>query len=98
MQTKPLLDAMTGTLNKEQAKTLCHELNDVEAKALVNTLLDMGEDVEAETLGNQQCNVQAESLIHKVSYALSKPTSNKGRDALPHPRRCRCRSTGRLAG
>ena len=35
MQTKPLLNAMTGTLNKEQAKTLCQELNDVEAKALV---------------------------------------------------------------
>ena len=51
------MDAMTGTLNKEQAETLCQELNDVEAKALVNTLLDIGEDVEAETLGNQQCNV-----------------------------------------
>ena len=51
------MDAMTGTLNKEQAETVCQELNDVEAKALVNTLLDIGEDVQAETLGNQQCNV-----------------------------------------
>ena len=63
------MHAMTGTLNKEQAETLCQELNDVEAKALVNTLLDIGEHVEAETLGNQQCNVQAEAVIHKVSYA-----------------------------
>ena len=63
------MDAMTGTLNKEQAETLCQELNDMEAKALVNTLLDIGEHVEAETLGNQQCNVQAEAVIQKVSYA-----------------------------
>ena len=63
------MDAMTGTLNKEQAETLCQELNHVEAKALVNTLLDIGEHVEDETLGNQQCNVQVEAVIHKVSYA-----------------------------
>ena len=78
VQTKPLLDAMTGTLNKEQAETLCQELNDVEAKALVNTLLPMGDDVEAETLGNQPCNVtytlaEAEDLNLGDTWKKSTP-------------------------